>query len=56
MFTNNGIKTLTAGSLAFSSNGLAEIQFYDNRNLEVIEPGAFQGIYVKQLHISCSIH
>jgi len=43
MFTNNGIKTLTAGSLAFSSNGLAEIQFYDNRNLEVIEPGAFQG-------------
>ena len=42
-FINTGIKTLPYGSMNFSSNSLQEIQCYSNSQLEVIEPGAFQG-------------
>ena len=47
IFFNDGIKILPEGSMTFSSDNLRTV-YCSSGNLEVIEPGAFQGmIYVK---------
>lgn len=45
-FVDTGVEVFPSGSLTFSSNSLVEIFLFGNPYLEVIEPGAFRGIYV----------
>ena len=42
----DGLKLLPTGSMVFSSNFVNEVNCCNNPNLEMIEPGAFQGTSV----------